>query len=83
MIYKIAADVYQLEITMTLKHFKSNKVLLEVTDNPRYVEDYDYKSASYFDAINKQHFVNLNFDGFKDFKIYNRGSMPMTSMTNI
>lgn len=83
LIYKSGGDVHQLEVAMKLKQFKTDKVLLEVNDNPRYAEDYDYKSESYFDDINKEHFEDLNFDGFKDFKIYNHGSMPMTSMTNI
>lgn len=82
-LYKSKGDVYGMEVTMILKTFKTKQVLLEVFDNPRYIEDYDYKSEAYFDAINKDHFVDLNFDGFLDFKTYNKGSMPMTSVTNI
>jgi hypothetical protein len=72
-----------LEITMKLYDNKTKKILLEYEYQPKYEEDYDYKSATYFDSINKRHFDDFNFDGFKDFTLYEYGSMPMTSTTVI
>lgn len=70
-------------ITMKLYDYKTKKILLEYEHRPKHYEDYDYKSEHYFDFINKRHFDDFNFDGFKDFTIYSHGSMPMTSSTNI
>lgn len=72
-----------IEILMQLKERDSDKIMLEYEYQPRYPEDYDYKSEHYFDTINKRHFTDMNFDGFKDFEIYESGSMPMTSATVI
>ena len=72
-----------LEITMKLYDYKTKKLLLEYEYQPKYEENYDYKSATYFDSINKDHFDDFNFDGFKDFTLYEYGSMPMTSATII
>jgi len=72
-----------LEITMKLYDYKTKKLLLEYEYHPKYEENYDYKSATYFDSINKYHFDDFNFDGFKDFTLYEYGSMPMTSTTVI
>lgn len=72
-----------LEITMKLYDYKTKKLLLEYEYQPKYEENYDYKSATYFDSINKDHFDDFNFDGFKDFTLYEYGSMPMTSATVI
>lgn len=72
-----------LEITMKLYDYKTKKLLLEYEYQPKYEDNYDYKSATYFDSINKRHFEDYNFDGFKDFTLYEYGSMPMTSATVI
>lgn len=72
-----------LEITMKLYDYKSKKLLLEYEYQPKYEEDYDYKSVAYFDSINKLHFDDFNFDGYKDFTLYEYGSIPMTSATVI
>lgn len=72
-----------LEITMKLYDYKSKKLLLKYEYQPKYEEDYDYKFVAYFDSINKRHFDDFNFDGYKDFTIYEYGSMPMTSATVI
>lgn len=72
-----------LEITMKLYDNKTKKLLLEYEYQPKYEENYDYTSLTYFDSINKRHFDDYNFDGFKDFSIYEYGSMPMTSGTVI
>jgi len=72
-----------LEIAMKLHDYKTKKILLEYEYQPKYEENYDYKSATYFNSINKRHFKDFNFDGFKDFTIYEYGSMPMTSGTII
>ena len=74
---------YSLEILMQLKEQETDKTLLTYEYQPRYPEDYDYRSEHYFDIINKRHFIDMNFDGLKDFKIYESGSMPMTSATVI
>lgn len=71
------------DILMQLKDKATDLVLLEYEFSPKYNEDYDYKSVDYFANINKNHFRDLNFDGFLDFYIYSHGSMPMTSSTNI
>jgi len=72
-----------LEIKMTLKDYKTKKTLLAYEIIPRYLPDYNYKSQAYFDTVNVRYFIDVNFDGFKDFKIYDDGSTPMASMTNI
>lgn len=72
-----------LEITMKLYDNKTKKLLLEYEYQPKHNEDYNYKSLTYFDSINKKHFDDYNFDGFKDFNIYEYGSMAMTSATVI
>lgn len=79
----IIYDYGGLEITMKLYDYKTKKLLLEYEYRPKYEKDYDYKSVTYFDSINKRHFDDFNFDGFKDFAIYTFGSMPMTSGTVI
>ena len=76
-------DEYGLELIMQLKDKITDSMLLEIEHQPKYFEDYDYKSADYFAKINKNHFRDLNFDGFSDFYIYSHGSMTMTSSTNI
>jgi hypothetical protein len=76
-------DYGGLEITMKLYDYKTKKLLLEYEYQPKYEENYDYKSVTYFDSINKRHFDDFNFDGFKDFTLYEYGSMPMTSATVI
>lgn len=76
-------DYGGLEITMKLYDYKTKKLLLEYEYQPKYIENYDYKSKTYFDSINKRHFDDFNFDGFKDFTLYEYGSMPMTSATVI
>jgi hypothetical protein len=72
-----------LEITMKLYDNKAKTLLLEYEYQPKYEENYDYKSVTYFDSINKRHFDDFNFDGFKDFTLYEYGSMAMTSATVI
>lgn len=82
-IYHYGNEEYGLDITMKLHDQKTKKLLLEWEFSPKYSEDYDYKSEYYFDSINKRHFRDMNFDGYKDFTIYSHGSMPMTSATNV
>lgn len=79
----IIYDDYGFDITMELKSADTRSTLFEYEYAPKYTEDYDYKSNSYFDTINKRHFRDVNFDGFKDFVIRSFGSMPMTSQDNI
>ncbi len=74
---------YGLEVNMELLEKSSNRLLVEYADNPRYAENYNYKSSSYFDEINIKLLKDVNFDGLKDFVIYSEGSMAMTSLTNI
>ena len=76
-------DSSGLELIMQLKDKTTDSVLVEIEHQPKYYEEYDYQSADYFSKINKNHFRDLNFDGYVDFYIYNHGSMPMTSSTNI
>lgn len=71
------------EVSMKLKEYKTERLLFENSDYVKYEADFEYKSENYFDEINKKHFKDVNFDGYKDFVIYSHGSMPMTSMTNI
>jgi hypothetical protein len=68
---------------MKLYDYETKKLLLEYEYQPKYEENYDYKSVTYFDSINKHHFDDFNFDGFKDFTLYEYGSMAMTSATVI
>ncbi|WP_296149184.1 hypothetical protein [uncultured Flavobacterium sp.] len=72
-----------LEITMSLMDCQTDSTLLEYVAQPKFPEAYDYRSEHYFDTISKRHLADVNFDGFKDFTIYENGSMPMTSLTNI
>jgi hypothetical protein len=77
-------DNYGLDIEAKLYDYKTKKIILEYEESPKYPEYYYYyKSATYFDSINKNYFEDFNFDGFKDFSIYIYGSMPMTSATAI
>jgi len=59
-----------------IKNIKTNEVIFEYqlvyNDNEQ-----DF-FVDFFDNL-----VDFNFDGFKDFSIYSRGSMPMTSGTGI
>lgn len=82
-IYYYGNEEYGLDITMQLHEQKTKKLLLEWEFSPKYAEEYDYQSEGYFDSINKRHFTDMNFDGYKDFTIYSYGSMPMTSATNV
>jgi hypothetical protein len=70
------------EININLKNYNTKKVLINeslfVTDL-----DVDYNSSAFFNNLNNEFFNDLNFDGFKDFKFYSKGSMAMTSLTNI
>jgi len=68
-------------IIMNLKNSTTNEVLLEYDDWFKFEKD--YFSENYFPEINKEHFEDLNFDGFKDFYIKNYGSMAMNDMTHI
>ena len=82
--FLIIYDDYGLDIEAKLYDYKTKKIILEYYESPKFPEYYyDYKSATYFDSINKKHFDDFNFDGLKDFSIYNYGSMPMTSLTAI
>lgn len=82
-IYDYGNDKIGFDLKMSLKEKKSDATVFEYEFSPKYAEDYDFKSDHYFDTINKRHFTDMNFDGFKDFTIYSHGSMPMTSSTNI
>jgi hypothetical protein len=69
------------QIDINLKNNKTKQTLLQVSLD---VEDsVDYKSDIYFNKLNNDHFQDLNFDGFKDFYYFSKGSMLMTSLTNI
>jgi len=71
------------QIKMTLRNFETKKALSTFDINPIHSAYYDYKSSTYFETFNKGHFIDLNFDGFKDFTIYYEGSTPMSATTNI
>lgn len=79
----ITADYGLSDIIMELKENKTNRLLFQYSDYVKYEEDFNYKSDSYFDEINEKHFIDVNFDGYKDFIIRSYGSMPMTDRTNI
>lgn len=64
-----------LEITMSLNDCQTDNTLLEYVAQPKFPEAYDYQSEHYFDTISKGHLADINFDGFKDFTIYENGSM--------
>lgn len=81
--YFIIADYGLSEIIMELKEDKTDKLLFQYSDYVKYEDDFNYKSDSYFDEINEKHFIDVNFDGYKDFIIRSYGSMPMTDRTNI
>lgn len=77
--------VYQKEnvsdININLKNYKNKQILLNTPVDV--VDSIDYKSDEYFHKLNNDYFEDLNFDGFKDFYYYSKGSMAMTSLTNI
>lgn len=81
--YLIIADYGLSEIIMELKEDKTDKLLFQYSDYVKYEDDFNYKSDNYFDEINEKHFIDVNFDGYKDFIIRSYGSMPMTDRTNI
>lgn len=72
-----------LEIEAKLFNNKTKTIILEYEESPKYPENYNYKSETYFDSINKKYFTDFNFDGLKDFSIYSYGSMPMNNSTSI
>lgn len=69
------------QIDINLKNNKTKQTLLQVSLD---VEDsVDYKSDIYFNKLNNDYFQDLNFDSFKDFYYFSKGSMLMTSSTNV
>lgn len=66
---------------VNLKNYKTKQIVLETTLDIG--DSVDYKSDEYFNSLNNEYFKDLNFDGFKDFYYYSKGSMAMTSLTNI
>lgn len=70
------------DLSMQLLEDKSERILFEFEHSPNPL-DYNYKEEDYFKKINKKHFIDINFDGYKDFVIYLYGSMPMTSQTDM
>lgn len=76
----IGSNGYVEEILMELKNEKTNESLLKYEHKPKYPNEYNYQSDYYFKELNKKHFTDVTFDGYKDFIIYSYGSMPMTSM---
>ena len=70
------------DLSMQLLEDKSERTLFEFEHSANPL-DYKYKEEDYFKKINKKHFIDVNFDGYKDFVIYLYGSMPMTSQTDM
>lgn len=68
------------EIILKLKNSHTNEILWEYSDLNYYENDLEKNEIliNFFDNLE-----DLNFDGFKDFSIYSRGSNASTSMTNI
>lgn len=66
------------EIKINLKNYKTNKMLIsEIIFNENVKVDDD--SEQDFDKLIADYFGDFNFDGFKDFFIYYKGSTAMTS----
>lgn len=70
------------DLSMELLEDKSERTIFEFEYSPNPL-DYNYKGEDYFRKINKKHFIDVNFDGYKDFVIYLYGSTPMTSQTDM
>lgn len=60
----------------------TKRILLEAPVDFNVYGNYAVNMDS-IDNFNSYVFKDLNFDGFLDFNIYSKGSMPMTSSTNI
>lgn len=71
------------DLSMELRNYNSDSKLFEFEHAPKHSEEYNYKAGNYFEELNREHFKDVNFDGFKDFVIYLYGSMPMTDQTDI
>ncbi len=71
------------DLSMELRNSNSDSIMFEFEHAPKHSEEYNYKAGNYFEELNREHFKDVNFDGFKDFTIYLYGSMPMTSQTDI
>lgn len=67
---------------MILKNYKTKELILETSLNNVDLIVH-FNSDEYFNKLNETYFEDLNFDGFKDFYYYSRGSNEMTSLTNI
>ena len=65
------------EITLELKDYKTQRILLGYSDYFR--TENDFNSAGYLN----EHFQDLNFDGFKDFLMTSYGSNETTNLVNI
>jgi len=68
------------EVILKLKNSQTNEILWEDNDLNYYENDLEENEIliNFFDNL-----IDFNFDGFKDFSVYSRGSMPMTSGTGI
>lgn len=70
------------EIKIQLKNFQTKEVLIAETIDTSDSE-IDYTQDTYFQKLADDYFDDFNFDGYKDFYIYYRGSMAMTSSIGI
>lgn len=68
------------EVRFILKDFKTNQTLIDTDYILNYISESD-TSSTYFKTVNEKCFVDLNFDGFKDFTCESRGSNG--AMSNI
>src|SRR5690606_24767685 len=58
------------DLSMELRNYNSDSILFEFEHAPKHSEEYNYKAGNYFEELNREHFKDVNFDGFKDFVIY-------------
>ena len=69
-------------VRFILKNFTTNQVLIDTDFILTNVSEC-YNSPTYFDIVNKEFFVDINFDGYKDFNFDSLGSNGAMSNSNI
>ena len=78
----IIYDDYGLDIEAKLYDYKTKKIILEYYESPKFPEYYyDYKSATYFDSINKKHFDD--FGQIKSQKDHHRVFCPANPVSGL
>lgn len=60
-------------VRFIFKNYRTNQILIDTDFILTYISENE-TSPSYFDTVNKELFVDLNFDGYKDFICESSGS---------